>query len=227
MESNKYLEDIASIKSIMNKSSRFISLSGLSGILAGIYALIGFFFAYREQASIILPGIYIDNLPSDQDAHLDGVVGLLSAFTGGLINSHSINLFIIGFVTLLLAVLTGVLLTIRKAKKHNEKIWDSSSRRLFINFMIPLATGGTFCIVLLQYELIGLVAPCTLIFYGLALINASKFTLGDIKYLGLVNVIIGLISTQYIGYGLYFWALGFGVLHIFYGALMYFKYDRK
>ena len=222
MESSKYIEDLASIKSMMSKSSRFMSISGLAGILAGLYALIAFFVTYRVLATVVLPGISIDNLPEGETNILDG---LLNAFTGGY--GLDVILVLIGVITLAAAVLTGIILTIRKAKKHNEKIWDPTSRRLIANFGIPLAAGGIFCLVLLQYGIIGLVAPCTLIFYGLALVNASKYTLGDIKYLGLVNVIIGLISTQFIGYGLFFWALGFGVLHIIYGSLMYFKYDRN
>ena len=222
MESSKYIEDLASIKSMMSKSSRFMSISGLSGILAGVYALIAFFVTYRVLATVVLPGISIDNLPEGETNILEG---LLNAFTGGY--GVDTILALIGIITLAAAVLTGIILTIRKAKKHNEKIWDPTSRRLIANFAIPLAAGGIFCLVLLQYGIIGLVAPCTLIFYGLALANASKYTLGDIKYLGLANVIIGLISTQFIGYGLFFWALGFGVLHIIYGSLMYFKYDRN
>ncbi len=96
-----------------------------------------------------------------------------------------------------------------------------------INFLVPLVTGGFFCIVLYQYGLIGLIAPSTLIFYGLACLNASKYTLGDIRYLGVFNIVIGLISTQFTGFGLYFWALGFGIMHIVYGALMYSKYDKN
>ncbi len=215
MESNKYLEDIVSIKSMMRKSSRFMSLSGLSGILAGIYALIGAFVAHNILTTEQL---------TTGGARYASVVGLINAY---LAHPSGTKLFLVALVVLVAAVVTGIILTIRKAKKHEEKIWDPSSRRLLINFSIPLLTGGAFCMVLLQYGLIGLVAPCTLIFYGLALINASKFTLGDIKYLGLANVIIGLISTQFIGYGLYFWALGFGVLHIIYGSVMYIKYDVK
>jgi len=201
-----------------------MSLSGLSGILAGVYALVGFFIAYRIYPSVVFPGLTVNEAGQLEPEQLEGIRALFYAFTGGVLH---LEFAIIGIIILIFAIGTGVFLTIRKAKKHNEKIWDPSSRRLLINFAIPLVTGGVFCMILLQYGLIGLVAPCTLIFYGLALINASKFTLGDIKYLGLVNVIIGLVSTQYIGFGLYFWALGFGVLHIFYGALMYFKYDRK
>jgi len=200
-----------------------MSLSGLSGILAGVYALLGFLYVYRALAFRVLPGISTEDLASGNYSRNPDSYDLLSALFGGA----PFDLILVGLIVLIAAVGTGIFLTVRKAKKHNEKIWDASSRRLLINFSIPLATGGAFCIALLQNRLIGLVAPCTLIFYGLALINASKFTLGDIKYLGLVNVIIGLISTQFIGYGLYFWALGFGIMHIIYGTLMYLKYDRK
>jgi hypothetical protein len=65
-----------------------------------------------------------------------------------------------------------------------------------------------------------------LIFYGLALINASKYTYNDIRYLGISELLIGLCSTLFLGYGLFFWAAGFGLAHIVYGALMYFKYDK-
>lgn len=215
MESNKYLEDIASIKTIMNKSSRFMSISGLSGILAGIYALIGACAAY-----IVLGDQQLSTIGQEYSP----VSRLLNIYVG---HPSGLKLAFIGLAVLFAAIITGVILTRRNAKKQGEQIWDSSSKRLIYNFAIPLVTGGAFCIILLQYGLIGLVAPTTLIFYGLALINASKFTLGDIKYLGIANVIIGLVSTQFIGYGLYFWALGFGVFHIIYGSIMYNKYEKN
>lgn len=206
MTNNDYLKDISEIKSIMNRSSRFISLSGLSGILAGIYALIGAFSAN-----------YI--LKSYQYSYND--IALLPISYLGYI------LIAIATIVLLLATVTAFIFSSKKAKKSGEKLWDTTSKRLLINFAIPLFTGGAFCIVLYQYSLIGLIAPTTLIFYGLACINASKYTLGDIRYIGVLNLIIGLVATQFIGYGLYFWALGFGVLHIIYGAVLYNKYDKK
>lgn len=226
MESKKYVEDLAEIKSLMNKSSRFMSLSGLSGIMAGIYGLIASFIAYRLLAFQVLPGISVDSMQAEPYSRMDGIIGLLSAFSGGLINELTGNLFLVGLVTLVLALSTGWILTVLKARKHQERLWTSTSKRLIINFLIPLIVGAIFTFVLLQYGIIGLIAPSTLIFYGLALINASKYTLGDIRYLGISIIIIGLINTQFIGYGIFFWALGFGVFHIIYGSLMYFKYDR-
>ncbi len=211
MESNKYLDDITEIKNIMNRSSRFISLSGLSGVLAGIYALIGAALAYL-RLKMVSPSNY------------EGLSGRSSSLWGTDVVT---DLTLIALAVIGLAAVTGFLMTLRKSKKRGEKIWDTTSKRLVINFLIPLVAGGIFCLVLIQYGIPGLVAPSTLIFYGLACINASKYTMGDVRYMGLGFVIIGLISTQFIGYGLYFWALGFGVFHIIYGAMMYFKYDRQ
>ncbi|ASV29284.1 hypothetical protein [Maribacter cobaltidurans] len=211
MESNKYLEDIIEIKNIMNRSSRFISLSGLSGVLAGIYALIGAFFAHvrLEQSNISRVEGY-----SERDVFLSN-------------NELVRDLLLIAIAVIVLASFTGFLLTLKKSKKRGEKIWDATSKRLVINFLIPLLVGGFFCLVLIQQNSAFLVAPATLIFYGLACVNAGKYTMGDVGYMGMAFIILGLISTQFIGYGLYFWALGFGVCHIIYGSLMYFKYDQK
>ncbi|SNR45944.1 hypothetical protein SAMN06265371_103222 [Lutibacter agarilyticus] len=205
MSEKDYLQDLTEIKSIMNKSTRFISLSGLSGILAGIYALLG--------ATL---GNYLIN--SYQSAY--GPAAFLP------ISYFELLLVAVAGLVLLFSILTAYFLTKKKASKNNEKIWSTSSKRLLQHFMIPLITGGLFCFILYQNSLIGLIAPSTLIFYGLACINASKYTIGTIKYLGITEVIIGLISTQFIGYGLYFWALGFGVCHIVYGIVMYRKYDK-
>ncbi len=219
MESKKYIDDLTEIKSLMNKSSRFMSLSGLSGILAGIYALIASFIAYKSVSGLAI--LIALGEPEEQ-----GLFGFISSLLGDYANPLTNRLFLTLVITLLLAIVTGFFFTARKAKKTGEPLWDNSSKRLLRNFAFPLIAGGLFTLVLFQYGIIGLIAPATLIFYGLALVNASKFTLGDIKYLGVANVVLGLTATQFIGYGLYFWALGFGVFHIIYGARMYFKYDR-
>lgn len=207
MENEKYLQDLSEIRNIMDKSSRFISLSGLSGILAGIYALIGAWCAYRT--------IYFDN------SSLGSYKNLVISWDAVL------RLLIIATAVLTLSIATGILLSIRKAKKSNDTIWNAASKRLVINFMIPLVSGGFFILFLIEKEMLGLVAPLSLLFYGLACVNASKYTLGDVRYLGISMIVLGLLSTWFLGFGLVFWALGFGVCHIVYGSLMYFKYDRN
>ena len=207
MENEKYLKDISEIKNIMDKSSRFISLSGLSGILAGIYALIGAWLAYNT--------IYFDTTT-------------LGEYDDLVITQPMIErLFIVAFAVLFLSVVTAVVMSANKAKKSNDTLWNASSKRLLVNFLIPLASGGFFILFLIEKNMFGLVAPLTLLFYGLACVNASKYTLGDVRYLGITMIILGLLSTWFLGYGLLFWALGFGVCHIVYGSMMYFKYDRN
>lgn len=211
MENEKYLKDIQDIKKMMNKSSRFLSLSGLSGILAGFYALTGAFLANNiikytfDSRYVILKG----------NEHTERT------------SEATLQLLIIAFVVLVLSIVTGIVLSSIKAKKLDEKLWDSTSKRLVIQFSIPIISGGLFAIALLYHGNYGFIAPVTLLFYGLACVNASKYTLGDVKYLGLTLILLGIISSFLIGYGIFFWALGFGLCHIGYGFMMYMKYDRK
>lgn len=198
MSKKEYLDDISEIKNLMNRSTRFISLSGLSGILAGVYALIG--------AAIAL--LYVFPVT-------DGNV---------ILSSWNFKFLIALLLTVAIAsVGTAYLLTTRKAKRNGEKIWDPTTKRLLLNFLIPLIVGGLYIIIKLQSQHYGLSASLMLIFYGLALVNASKYTLGNIRYLGYAEIIIGLICAALPGYGFWFWVLGFGVFHIIYGSMMYFQ----
>jgi uncharacterized membrane protein YgdD (TMEM256/DUF423 family) len=202
MEAKDYLKDIQDIKSMMAKSSQFISLSGLSGIMAGIYALIG---AVIANYLIVNNQSYYITLESSTFKYI-----LLTAI-----------------IVLGLSVGTAYLLTVRKANKQGEKVWNPTSRKLVINFCIPLFTGGIFALLLLKNGVYGLIAPITLMFYGLACVNASKYTFRDVRYLGITQIILGLIAVEYSGYGLYFWVIGFGICHIVYGSIMHYKYDRN
>ncbi|WP_299711050.1 hypothetical protein [uncultured Tenacibaculum sp.] len=202
MSSEEYLKDITEIKNLMNKSSRFISLSGLSGILAGTYALIGAAYAYwlvtsSERGYLILDGKIFKLVLLDM------------------------------FLVLFFSVATAIYLTTLKAKKNDERIWDATTKRLLANFLIPLFAGGIYTLIILNQQRYGQTGALMLLFYGLALINASKYTLGYVKYLGYTQTILGLLCAVYPGYGFWFWVLGFGVMHIVYGILMYFKYERK
>ncbi len=204
MESKNYHEDLSHIRTMMERSSRFLSLSGLSGVFAGMTALIGACYVY-----FLL-----------QKNGIDYFAGRKNTFQPELIW----HLAIVGIVVLLIAILSGYFFTVKKSKEKNVKIWDKTTQRLLANFGIPLIVGGFFCFALLQHQLYVLIAPVTLIFYGLALVNAERYTLTDVKYLGLLEIFLGLISLFFLGWGLVLWSLGFGILHIVYGIVMYKKY---
>lgn len=212
MKQNKTspLETLTEIREIMERSSRFISLSGLSGVFAGLYALVGAYVAYD----------YLD---------LKGI----GYFSGRYLLEDATNrtntlAFLIAdaAIILVLAVGTGIILTTRKAKKDGNSIFDSTAKKLIVNLSIPLVAGGVFCLALNYHNAFIFVAPAMLVFYGLALVHASKYTRNDIRILGFAEIGLGLIASFIIGYGLLFWALGFGVLHIVYGTYMYFKYEK-
>ncbi len=201
-----YIKDISHIKSMMQERSRFLSLSGLSGIMAGIYALIGAAIAQKMVSH------------AQSIAYNDLISKSLSPIV--------IKLLILSGVVLLLSVVTAYFFTRRRAMQRNEKMWSSASSKALKSYMIPLGTGGIFVILLIARGELLLVAPSTLIFYGLALYSASNYTLRDVGSLGIIEIIIGLMAVAFPGYGLYFWAAGFGILHILYGMMMYFKYDK-
>ena len=208
------INDLQHIKKMMERSSRFISLSGLSGISAGLCALIG--------AWVSHPYVFGQKNLFFSD-EVDFIRGVNSDYNL-ILNSP---LFWIAASTFAAALISAFFFTYIKSKKDGTAIWGNTSKRLLINVSIPVAVGGLFLFKMLHYGTFGLVAPGCLIFYGLGLINASKYTLDEIRYLGYVQIILGLINLSFVGYGLYFWAMGFGVMHIAYGIYMWQKYERK
>lgn len=201
----KIEDDLASIRGIMERSVKFLSLSGLSGILSGIYALLGATYAYFL--------VYYPHSPFGFRFHYFNEQTVILQLTATAL------------LVLLASLLSGYLLSAGKARKKGLRLWDKSSKRLFLNLGIPLAAGAMLILALLSRGYFGIVAPSCLLFYGLALINGSYFTYSDVRYLGYGQIALGLLAAFLPSYGLIFLALGFGVLHIVYGSIMHYKYD--
>jgi hypothetical protein len=201
-----YEKDIASIRNIMERSSKVISLSGLSGVLAGIYAIIG--------ASIAYYVMYYPGSPFDYLVQPVRETEILW------------TLIVIASIVLIASLATGFLLSSQKAKKHGVNLWNAAGQRMITNLFIPLVAGGLFILIMIFNGYFVLAAPGCLIFYGIGLIQGSSNTYDEIRYLGFCEIALGLIAAAYPGYGLLFWTMGFGVLHIIYGSIMYNKYDK-
>lgn len=192
------LEDLKHIRSMMERSSKFLSLSGISGVAAGSVALCGALIAYLR-------------------------IGGILSFTDDIVT----DFILIALVVLVLAGSLGFYFSIKRAKKIHSNFWLPGTKQILTDFTVPMVVGGLFCLVLI-YQHAGLfVGSAMLVFYGLALLTAGSRTYRDIKILGVCQIILGLLAGCFIGYGLYFWAFGFGVLHIVYGIVMYLKYDKK
>ena len=213
-EQQQSLEELKHIKEMMERSSRFISLSGLSGIAAGICALAGAWFANTEIRSNGGPSAYREVVARTFNA--DSLPELMNHL-----------LIKIAAITFFAALLSAFFFTYLRSKKSNIPVWGSTSKRLLINVAIPMLAGAVYLYKQMQFGNYGLIAPGCLIFYGLALVNASKYTLGEVRYLGYSQLVLGIINCWFVGYGLYFWATGFGVLHIIYGSLMWYRYEKN
>lgn len=201
-------ETLSEIRHLMERSSRFMSLSGFSGILAGIYAITGAAAAY----------VYA-NAPDllDREGY---------DFASGADKDRLLFLLADAALVLVLAVGTGIWLTTRKARKDGNSLLDAAAKKLIINLAIPLFTGGVFCIGLLYHGDLIFIVPAMLIFYGLALVHGSKYTRDDVRTLGIAEIVLGLIALFIADYGLLLWTIGFGALHIVYGTYMYLKYEK-
>ena len=198
-------EDLHTIREIMERSSKFLSLSGLAGIFAGACALIGAAIAwfFILDSEIIQYNEYKQNSDIGFYLVLDAVLVLVFALLGAVYFSY------------------------RKASKAGQKLWTKSTQRLLIHLMIPLVSGGIFSLILIYRNNLELVIPVMLIFYGLSLVNAGKFTFSEIHNLGLTQIVLGILALIFTNQGLLFWTLGFGLMHIVYGMVMYYRHERE
>jgi hypothetical protein len=210
---NEPIQAIEEIKQMMDRSSRFVSLSGLSGIAAGICALVAAWLVRKKF---------------NKYAISENEYEVKSAYTrdSNLLQLDR-ELLILAVITFLAAFSLAFLFTYLRSRKTGVPIWGLMARKVMINLAVPMIVGGLLIWRITDFGLFGLVAPACLLFYGLALINASKFTLSEVRYLGYLQLLLGVINLWAIGYGLYFWAAGFGVLHILYGIVMWNKYERN
>lgn len=195
-----YLKDISEIRSMMERSSKFLSLSGWAGIMAGIYALTGAYLAH-----------FVFNFKPDSATYIYYNFG---------------ELILLALGVLLVSLITAVLFSKKKAADKGEQVWNSISKRLLASMSVPLVIGGVLILFFMSNDLYGLIAPTTLIFYGISLYNAGNFTIDEVRWMGFVQIALGLINIWFLSFGLLFWAIGFGVIHLIYGIYMHFRYER-
>lgn len=209
MKKKEALDTLHDIKDLMERSSKFLSISGLSTVLTGIYACIGSALAYCVLTKQGFMNSWY-NIP------------LLNTS----IQPRLYVICIIALVVLILSLLTVFTMSYRKAKKVNRNIiTDKSVHRLLWNFFLPLFTGGVLCVSLLWQHYYGLTSSVMLIFYGLSLVNCAKYTYSDVRYLGYAEIILGLMDSFAVGHALLFWVIGFGILHILGGVYFYYKVE--
>ena len=216
MDNSKHLDDIKDIKKMMDRATKFSSLSGFSIVIAGLLATIGGFLIYSDLEFFLHEGKLI------------GYSSLIESEAGSEDFQRKIkSLLLVGSIIFTCSILIFYFAGIRKSKKQQVEFWNPSMIRALKSLFIPVLAGGIFSIVLIMHGYVGMIAPSTLIFYGLGLINASKYTYGEIEVLGYVQLILGLIASFFMGSGLLFWVIGFGFCHIVFGIIFYLRHDAK
>ncbi|HSK13226.1 MAG TPA: hypothetical protein VK907_08415 [Phnomibacter sp.] len=216
-EHQQTLETLKDIRSMMDRSSRFISLSGLSGVAAGTCALVGAWVA----RGVIQSGV------EEHSGLRNGYEGLKGSRGISITVHPGSTLLLIAVVTFFSAVLLAFIFTWMRSRKTGVSVFGPISWRLILAVGLPILIGSVFLIKLMEAGTFGLIAPACLLFYGLGLINASRFTTSEIRFLGYAILAVGVLNLFFTGHGLYFWAFGFGVLHILYGILMWYRYERS
>ena len=197
MNKDKALESVNEIKELMEKSSKFISISGLAAIMAGVYALAGTYIA----TCLVTP-----------DTTLIVALKLM---------------IMVAILVLAAAAVTAGILSYNKSKKLRQKFFSKLTYRALWNFSLPMLTGGALCISLLLHGYYDILSSVMLLFYGLTLVNVSKFTYPEVHYLGITEIVLGLLAAVFLYNGILFWTIGFGICHILYGLIMHNKYDSK
>jgi len=194
--------DIAEIRHMMSRSSRYLSLSGISGVMAGLYAVVG---AYVAHSTLQFRPAFSLTETMISDPH---------------------SLMQLAISVLAMAIGTALLLSHLNSKKRGERSWNATTRRMLIQMAIPLASGGLLTIGLIPYGFWSLSPLLTLLFYGISLVSASPFTYSELRILGILQIVLGLLCLIRIDLSLLFWSIGFGILHIVYGMYIHLKYQR-
>lgn len=194
------------IRSIMERSTTFMSLTGLSGVMAGIFGLL--------TTAVIAYGLGTAFFDDTAKMHLA--------------NNAELRYMIVGVAAaaLFVTLATAVTLTVRKARSKGLSVWDKVTQRFAVHLFLPLSAGGLFTIALALDGQLDFVCPAMLLFFGLSLLNASRFVQCDMFWLGTAEVALGLVASFVPTLGLILWGAGFGLATLIYGTLMYYKYER-
>lgn len=202
-----YLADLQAIRSMMQRSSKFVSLSGWSGVMAGIYGLLA---AYLTQQHLGFDPVALEA------AEVKGLEAY-AALRG---------MMLLAALLLLLSLGTAAWMARKKAQKLGETVWNAASRRLLTDLAVPLFTGGFLLLGLAWGGYHSLLLPASLLFYGITLYQAGPITYAALRILGLLNIALGFFALLLPENAIWFWAAGFGLLHIVYGLFIHFRYEK-
>jgi len=186
----------------MQQTSTYFSLRGWTGILLGIYGLLIVYLVH------MLTNTYGDGF--DGSSQLP--IALLE-----------IAIMVFAVVTVLISLITLWIRAKRRAKRHNEKLWSSLSKKLRFHTLIPLLLFVIILIIIANKGYYSSITPLLLLLYGIFLLNLSRFSSGRLKYLAIADIFLAIIAYFVFDKEMLFLGLGFGIFHIIYGLMTFNK----
>jgi len=198
---DKHIEDLRAIHNLMERSSIFVNLSGIGAIIVGLCALAGSWFAHRILWQYSLAPYTLTEL--------------------------KLSLLTLAAIVFFSALGIYVLFVWLRSRQLKAKFWNATARKISINFGVPFLSGSLVVFHLLTNDYISMVAPVSIIVYGIAVFCASHNSFVESRLLAVLEIALGVVALWFPGQGLWFWMVGFGLLHILYGIVFWFNHERK
>lgn len=187
-------ENLRVIRELMERSTRYTTFSGYSGVLAGTASITGCIITWLLQ---------------------QGPSGLYPARVPFLLTWSLVVLFAIG---------ADYLLTKRHAARVGKHILSRLGQQMAFASLPGLGTGALLTLLLVRHHLLNEVYPLWMLCYGIAICAVGLFSQREVKYLGALFLCAGALTLVLIqgqpGWGLPMMALSFGGFHIVWGVLM-------
>src|SRR2546423_6835328 len=113
----------------------------------------------------------------------------------------------------------------RKARAVQMPLVSGPGRKAVFSLSPPLIAGGLLTIVLVRAGLTNAIPGVWLLLYGTGVITGGMFSVGEVAAMGLCFIGLGAIALfSPPAFANWFMAVGFGGLHVLFGAIIVRKY---
>lgn len=183
-------ENLRVIRELMERSTKYSTFSGPSGILAGAASIVGCVVTHS-----------LATRPPGSD-------------------SFRIPFLITWSMVILFAIGADFLLMKRRAARVGKRIVSRLGKQMVFAAGPGLGTGVLLTLYLLQHNMLTNVYPFWMLSYGIAVCAVGQFSQREVKALGVAFLLAGTLTLLMPGWGLPLMALSFGGFHIIYALLI-------
>jgi hypothetical protein len=187
-------ENLRVIRQTMERSTKYSTLSGLSGVLIGLAAIAG------VLATNWLTG---------------------DAPPGASVYRHPSALALVWVSVLVMAVAIDFACNKRRAARVGKHVVSPLGAHIVLAALPAFLAGGVLTLFFYQHALLYYVWGVWMLSYGLAISAVGLFSVKPVLALGAAFVLAGAVTLLLpLPYHLYMMALTFGGFHIGYGVVM-------